>query len=76
MGRIKGWVSKKTIHPFCRNHSSMAYMEEIPMTAIRGEAVVSDRWKQVSDCEAGILVDLPGSLIGLKVNVIIIPEED
>jgi len=71
MGRIKGWVSKKTIHPFCRNHSSMVYMEEIPKNAIRGTVIVEPGklWHEQ-------LHQLPAELFGNKISIIIIPEED
>ena len=77
MGRIKGFVSKKTIHSFCRNHSSMVYMEEIPKTAIRGEGVVNKTWNEsaVADLPE-VKFALPEHLIGKRVSFIIIPEDD
>jgi hypothetical protein len=51
----------------------MVYMEQIPKTAIRGEAEV--KWSHNPGSDDGVLY-LPNSLIGKKVSFIIIPEED
>ena len=71
MPRIKGWVSKKTIHSFCRNHSSMVFMEEIPKNAIRGTVIVEPGklWHDQ-------LHQLPAELFGKMISIIIIPEEE
>lgn len=73
--RIKGWVSKKTIHPFCRNHSSMVYMEEIPKTAIRLDAVPENYVDEFGGEWLGLKISFGDAYKGKKVSIIIIPEE-
>jgi hypothetical protein len=71
MGRVKGCVVRER----CRDVEGSHCVEEIPKTAISGEAMVLE---DKGTFEHVLLLDdkLPSYLIGKRVSFIIVPEED